>query len=430
MKGSFVKQLLMLALSVGLWPLCAFSQERADKFVGTGSCSSSNCHGSVHPLKASNVLQNEYYTWLKHDKHSQAYSVLMKADGRRMAALLNLGDPTKEPLCLKCHSTYVPNPALHGAKFDLEDGVSCESCHGAAERWLESHSESDATHEQNLSHGLFDTVSLDSRARLCVSCHYGDDDKRVTHDLYGAGHPRLSFELDTFGVLQPKHWVTDDDYLKRKGPYVPLAAWFIGQETQAEAVVATILSPQLSKNGLFPELSLFDCFSCHHSLGEEQWKHRTYGGSPGRLSLNLAPLLMLQQTLGALDESLAAEYSALVVALHTSYQTDGAREVLEKLKVLLSARVRPLLMKLNADQKVSLDVVKRLGNFGATTQFPKYEVAEQIGMGIQAAMATSPYVGKRYKAPLDQLFVTLQNAKSFKPEKFTAAAAKLASSIQ
>ena len=50
----------------------------------------------------------------------------------------------------------------------------------------------------------------------CLSCHFGDETKFVTHRLMGAGHPRLSFELDTFTAIEPAHFDVDDDYRARK----------------------------------------------------------------------------------------------------------------------------------------------------------------------------------------------------------------------
>lgn len=406
------------------------AEPHLDKYMGTGSCSSSNCHGGVHPRKGSEILQNEYYTWLKHDKHSQAYTNLTKPEAKRMAGLLNLQDPTKEPLCLKCHATYVPNVAQHGEKFDLEDGVSCESCHGPAERWLSSHAESGASHKDNLDHGLADTYSLEKRATLCLSCHYGNNDKSVTHDLYGAGHPRLSFELDTFGILELKHWVVDDDYLKRKGPYSPIVAWFIGQAHHAREVVNTISNPERSKNGQFPELSLFDCFSCHHNLGEEQWKQRTYQGEPGRLRLNLAPLIMLQETLGAIDVQLASDFRAQVASVHTNYQINGANDALQSLAALLSDRVIPMANRFEPNQATCTTMLRALAHYGAKAPFPKYEVAEQIGMGVQAVLASLPELGKRYESALNQVFSALSAPKPFKPERFTKAMSNLATVVQ
>lgn len=426
-KHSFILVAWVLCLTS---PGAVLAAPSTDKFMGTGSCSSSNCHGSVNPIKGAEVLQNEYYTWLKHDKHSQAYSNLTTPDAQRMAVLLNMRDPTKEPLCLKCHATYVPDKARQGAKFSLEDGVSCESCHGAAERWLSSHTEGTASHEKNVENGLRDITPLDTRATLCLSCHYGDEDKAVTHDLYGAGHPRLSFELDTFGVLQPKHWVVDEEYSKRKGPYVPLAAWFIGQTAHAQETIKALQSPIRSKNGQFPELSVFDCFSCHHSLTEDQWKQRTYGGEPGRLRLNLAPLVMLQESFSAIDPAIGSELSSLVSTLHSKYQADGAVEALSALSTLLSTKVLPRVNKLEASPAICLRTLRALTEYGSKNPSPKYEVAEQIGMGMQAVLATSPELGKRFDNQLKVVFDSLASSEAFKAESFTAATTKLAATLQ
>ncbi len=429
-QGIFVIASRTLVLALTISPLLAAAQTAPARYTGTGSCSSSNCHGNAQPVKGSEILHNEYYTWTKHDKHSQAFTNLTKAPGRRMASLMGLGDPTKEKLCLSCHATYVPSKELQGENYSLEDGVSCESCHGAAEHWLSSHAETGATHQQNLARGLADTVTLTKRAQLCLSCHYGDETKSVTHDLYGAGHPRLSFELDTFGILQPKHWIVDQDYTERKAPYVPLTAWFIGQATNAQSVLAALKSPTRSKNGQFPELSLFDCFSCHHNLNEEQWKQRTYENTPGRLRLNLAPLFMTQATIGALDKSVATELEPYITTLHEDYQKDGAPQALDALPALLSSKVMPLITKLDPNTATCTAVLKALANFGARMPHPKYEVAEQIGMGIQAVLATSPELAKRYDPTLKKLFATLSSSKSFNPEGFSKVIKELAEKVQ
>jgi hypothetical protein len=427
LKHSFTRSLLV---ALAFCPILASAQTAPARYTGTGSCSSSNCHGNVQPVKGSEILHNEYYTWTRHDKHSQAFTNLTKAPARRMASLLGLGDPTKEPACLTCHATYVPSKELRGDKYSVEDGVSCESCHGAAEHWLSSHAEAGATHQQNLERGLADTVTLTKRAQLCLSCHYGDETKSVTHDLYGAGHPRLSFELDTFGILEPKHWVVDEDYTKRKAPYVPLAAWFIGQATNAQSILAALSSPTRSKNGQFPELSLFDCFSCHHNLNEEQWKQRTYENAPGRLRLNLAPLLMTQVTIGAPDTNVAAELEPHIAALHADYQKDGAPQALDTLPTLISSKVMPLLTKLDPNTKTCRAVLKALADFGSRMPHPKYEVAEQIGMGIQAVLATSPELAKRYDPTLKKLFATLASSKSFNSDGFSKVIKELAGEVQ
>jgi Cytochrome c554 and c-prime len=389
-----------------------------------GSCSSSNCHGSVKPRNSSNVLQNEYTTWSTHDLHSKAYLSLLNSDSKKIASNLGIGEPSKEPLCLACHAT----PKTHEApSVQAEDGVTCEACHGASSGWLKSHTATGATHEENVKNGMQDLVPLDARAKLCLSCHYGTEDKTVNHNLYGAGHPRLSFELDTFGVLQPKHWVVDEDYKKRKGAYVPIITWLQGQVANSESALNALRSQKRSQNGMFPELSLFDCYSCHHSLTEDQWKHRSYGGRPGRLKLNLASLVLLREVAPALVPNVAEALSRNLASLHEYYQVSGAKPALEELSTLISEHLSKEISSIKAESasQVAHKVLKALAHFAATNPSPTYELAEQIGMGMQAALASSPELTQSYSAMLKEIFKTLAKSEAFNAERFTAAVKKL-----
>src|SRR5512144_246830 len=101
-------------------PLPYQSKEQS---VGVVNCSSGICHGSVRPYKDSNVLQTEYVTWSRVDKHARAYLVLGNAQSQRIAGNLGIGDPMKAKVCLDCHAHNIPE-SLRGERFKLEDGVS------------------------------------------------------------------------------------------------------------------------------------------------------------------------------------------------------------------------------------------------------------------------------------------------------------------
>jgi hypothetical protein len=307
----------------------------------------------------------------------------------------------------------------------LEDGVSCEGCHGAAEGYLKSHVIAGATHAENVAHGLTDLSNLDTRATLCLSCHFGTEDKTVNHSLYGAGHPRLTFELDTFGILQPKHWVVDGDYERRKGPYVPMRVWIIGQLHHAKAALEALASPTRSKNGSLPELTLFDCFSCHHTLSEKQWKKRSYGGKPGRLRLNLPSLVTLQVVTAALDAPLGDQLQKRVQTLHDTYMNGGGQDSIDATQRLIDTQVAPLLARLTANLPTATRVLSALTQYAAENQWLTFELAEQLAMGMQATIASSPELAQRYDKPLKGLFATLKSADSFKPDAFTREAGSL-----
>ncbi len=207
--------IIVLVLGV-LSPPPSVGQTPAPLYMGVGSCSAPQCHGSVSALTTSQlgVRQNEYTHWISEEKHARAYEVLLRDRSIQMAKNLKLTEPPDQSeRCLVCHAMYVPKnmlprgvqsmKELEGPKYQREDGVSCEACHGAAKIWLENHVGRD--YKELLQEGMYDTRNLAKRAEKCVSCHVGDETRNVDHELIAAGHPDLVFELDTFTSILPPH---------------------------------------------------------------------------------------------------------------------------------------------------------------------------------------------------------------------------------
>ena len=182
---------------------------------GVASCANSLCHGAVIPHVGSNIAHTEYTVWSRKDPHSQTYRDLFRDDFVAITDKLGLKKPHREPVCLACHASNVP-AEKQGAKFSMEDGIGCETCHGGAEKYLSTHTAEDATRAKNIQRGLYPTDDMIERTRLCLSCHYGTTGQFVTHEIMGAGHPRISFELDTFSELLNPHVIYDEDYRRRK----------------------------------------------------------------------------------------------------------------------------------------------------------------------------------------------------------------------
>jgi Cytochrome c554 and c-prime len=267
---------------------------------GVASCAASQCHGATQVSSKEAVQMNEFALWQEFDPHAKAYDILLTPTSQAIASKLGLGKAEEAKVCLDCHADNVPTEK-RGERFQMDDGVGCEACHGGSENWLASHSK--AAHAENLQAGLYPTEEPIARSALCLSCHAGTRDRMITHRIMGAGHPRLSFELDTFTWLHP-HYQVDADYEKRKGKFDGLRDWGIGQGTAALNALDILLDERTGWHGIFPELVLFDCHACHRSMSGRQWGPRQGTGlGPGVVRLNDSNLVMFRHVLAAVDSA-------------------------------------------------------------------------------------------------------------------------------
>ncbi|MEO8359003.1 MAG: multiheme c-type cytochrome [Vicinamibacteria bacterium] len=360
-----------------------------DKTLGVVTCASSLCHGSITEWQGSNIRQNEYVTWLRTDKHAGAARVLLNAQSKRIASNLGLKEPPeKSKVCLDCHA-HNPSPETAGPRARFIDGVTCEGCHGPAETWVASHSLPGATHEQNVAHGLYPTDRPVERARLCLSCHFGNNDRLVTHRMMGAGHPRLSFELETFTSLAPQHFTIDADYVKRKGAWSGVKVWAIGQALAVSETMKILTSPTRGRDGIFPELVVFDCHACHHPMSQLRWTPVTpFGRSPGPGTprLNDSSLLMLRAILRVVDPAKAEELTAQTALVHRAATGDGDLVSAGRELGAMAEQAAQQISSTTFDDATLRGVALALVDEGLTGQYRDYAAAEQSVMAIGSVL--------------------------------------------
>jgi hypothetical protein len=267
-------------------------------------------------------------------------------------------------------------------------------------------------------------------ARLCLSCHFGNKDKFVTHRIMGAGHPRISFELDTFTQTQPPHFVADADWERRKGRWDGVRVWAIGQALAAQEQLDVILDPKRGRDGLFPELVVFDCHACHHPMSDTRWKPRV-GTRPGTIRFNDANLLMLRQIVRATFPSDAAAFDELVLRLHRGVAGEGgdALEAARRLRQGLDGVVAKLRGREFGDRDLKA-IAGGLVDDGMAGHYGDYAGAEQAAMAVASVMnflARRGALGdvRAANAALDRLFETVKDDEKYRAERFRAALAGL-----
>ncbi|MDH3360590.1 MAG: cytochrome c family protein [Desulfobulbaceae bacterium] len=126
------------------------------KLVGTKKCAM--CHKKAE-------TGDQYGVW-KSKNHANAYAMLAGEEAKAVATKLGIEDPQTSGQCLKCHSTaYFFTDTLQSEKVAVEDGVSCESCHGpGADYKKKSVMQS---HEESIAAGMV----YPALEKSCTKCH-------------------------------------------------------------------------------------------------------------------------------------------------------------------------------------------------------------------------------------------------------------------
>ncbi len=307
------------------------------QFHRAGSCAAQACHGDV---RADNVFPeiwgNELSIWIERDPHAQAFQVLSNARSQAMAKVLGLSEPAyRARQCLVCHS---PADAERPPADDLAsaDGVSCEACHGPAEKWLVAHTQRgwrEKSPAEKARYGMNDTDDLLTRAQSCTPCHVGAAEQpgepggHVNHDLIAAGHPALKFEFSAYLAKMPKHWDEHALDATRADTYDPsfeARAWATGQAVTAGASLKLLAHRASPDSGSpWPEFAEYNCFACHHDLQPAGWRQAEYAsrrgaalpGLPAWGTWSLPMIDVLAETRPSRSDDIAAKVAVLALQM-------------------------------------------------------------------------------------------------------------------
>jgi hypothetical protein len=399
--------------------------------LGPASCATSVCHGKATRDENSNVWLNEYRIWSRDDYHSDAYNVLRSDESKAMADKLGLSSAQTADVCLDCHADNIPADK-RGEKFQISDGIGCEACHGGAEKWIESHAEDDATHANNLALGMYPTEKPEARAKLCLSCHVGTKEKFADHDIMAAGHPRMSFELETFTVNQPAHYNVDEDYLERKGNIKSVNMWANGMVFKAQRQLDLIRSDLFSGHGLFPELAFFDCHACHHPMNERRMQATSVTGGlpPGMVQLDDSSFHMLMAIASVVQPDAASTLREQVGRLHaaTTRGRDELRSQAGRLDGILDDLVGSLGSHDYSDgdmRGIRLELLDK----ARRGEYHDFTSAEQAFLAVETlCIELGEY--DQLSSSLDAWFETVRDEHDFDPGRYAAVARQFRETVR
>ena len=420
----------LILILVGVFSAAALAQPLPEAGThpheGVASCATSVCHGKVSPDPDSTVWLNEYRVWLRQDYHSRAYRTLQTAQSKAIAAKLGLPAAHTADICLDCHADNVATES-RGRRFQISDGVGCEACHGGAGQWLESHAEEGTSHSDNLAAGMYPTEQPLARAKLCLSCHLGTRDKFATHAIMGAGHPRLSFELETFTVNQPAHYEVDADYGQRKPAIGPVNMWLSGLAVSSLEYLRLLQTDLYMQPGMIPELSFYQCHACHHPMDDLRWEPEMAGSAlqPGAVRLNDGNLQVLITVLKSLGRSEAGTTYSNVAKLHKASLVD--RKSVAASAASLAAGLEPVLSVVTEERyspETQRQLQRDLLQAASSGDYRHFTSAEQVFMAVET-LSIALGEEERHRDQLDALFASVENENQFVPKQFAVLAGKM-----
>ena len=134
------------------------SDDKKFEYVGVKKCVT--CHKSEKQGKQKDIWEGS--------KHSQTFKELSSKEGLAKAKKLGVDDPTKSDKCLTCHAPEFNKKDLLQAKFDIEQGVQCETCHGPGSEYKKKKIMEDR--DAAIANGL-----LIPDEKTCLNCHKKDN---------------------------------------------------------------------------------------------------------------------------------------------------------------------------------------------------------------------------------------------------------------
>ena len=152
------KLFLLTLILVFVVAFSGIAQDKKSKYVGVKKCVT--CHKSEKQGKQKDI-------WKK-SNHSKAYTQLTSKEGLAKAKAMGIEDPTKSEKCLSCHAPEFDKKDLWQKNFKIEEGIQCETCHGAGSAYKKKKIMQD--HAKAVANGLLETDE-----KTCLNCHKKDN---------------------------------------------------------------------------------------------------------------------------------------------------------------------------------------------------------------------------------------------------------------
>jgi hypothetical protein len=243
--------------------------------------------------------------------------------------------------------------------------------------------------------------------------------------MLGAGHLRLTFDLEWFSANEPPHYNPLNDEFVHHPAKINL--WTAGQLEAARRYLELLQTHLTPATGLFPQIVFYDCQGCHHSTDDIRWSSSRAGPgiAPGTMRLQKTHLVIMEAIAEAVDPpAVAADLAELRQALLRAGQIDGPSVRTAAGRVLQWIQSHEVWTSRRFSANEMSAIRRSLLRYAASDRGSDYLVAEQLTLGIDSV---SDAIGDRdaKKAGMKELFAAIDKSSTFNPTKFAEVARKI-----
>jgi hypothetical protein len=196
----------------------------------------------------------------------------------------------------------------------------------------------------------------------------------------------------------------------------------MGQALAAFELLDILNDPKRGRDGLFPELVLFDCYSCHHAMSEKRQSGARLAVGPGVVRLNDASLLMLRQIARRVNAQGDAQYVQQISRLHQAIASGNDTFARARAVQDLIAQLVPKISKHNFSAADLGGMLIGLIDDGLAGQYRDYQGAEQAVMALQSVAGFMRERGLLQAGTVNpamkRLLAAVENDEKYRPAAF------------
>jgi hypothetical protein len=241
--------------------------------------------------------------------------------------------------------------------------------------------------------------------------------------MMAAGHPRLSFELDTYTEIWRtgggrEHYRRDADYVSaQKNADSGMTVWLRGLVQMANTRL-TMIDSYGGRSGAMPEFGIYNCYGCHRSMRVDGWAGSQADGlPPGSLRFDDSPMRMLIAALEGARLAVAGELRAATRQWQLSLNDPARLKLAQRALRRVLAAVDADVARLGASPRQAAAMLDALVASAQRGEYPDYASAEQAAMAMVLLLADAGSDLHR-RPDVELLFRALQDDRRFDPGVF------------